>query len=513
MIRLAAVALALFGFAAGEARAADFGVIVVPGLGIPDLARLKEQGAIGLLVPSAGPETSAELARAGLLRGKVAHSLRSGLPAGSLLIRTRTGPLGSADGPAIYVGLPAGPRQPNDRRYPVVVVGRGYQGILTSESTRIPGLVSIADVAPTAVGGDEALGHATRANAAADLLSLDERIGRNNDTRRAASLLVCIMIMVIAVVFPPAAVTGVAAALLANLALGIGGVSEPWPVMICLGLSTALGGALLAFAWTDPLRLGLGLAAVLIGYLLALGLDSSAVALSPLGPTQNARFYGLSNLLETLLLVPALGAAALLAAVAGWAAFGAVAALSLVTVAGNRFGADGGGAVVLAVGFAVLGVLLAGAGKRALAIALGAALALVLGLLALDVATGVSSHVTRALEDGPGGLAGDLRDRVVLSWERATDTLSATLAIALLTLALAVLVARTLLRRGLEPGTAVPLAVAAAVATSFVVNDSPLDVILAGLAAYLAADRGMLPARWPGPFRLRWSRSPVRSPS
>jgi hypothetical protein len=513
MIRLAAVALALFAFAAGEARAAGFEVIVVPGLGLPDLARLEEHGAIGLLVPSAGPETSAELARAGLLRGQVAHSLRGSLPAGTLLIRTRTGPLGSADGPAIYVGLPAGPRQPNDRRYPVVVIGRGYRGILTSESTRIPGLVSIADIAPTAVGGDEALGHATRANAAVDLLSLDERIGRNNDTRRAASLLVCIMIMVIAVLFPPAAVTGVAAALLANLALGIGGVSEPWPVMICLGLSAALGGALLAFAWTDPLRLGLGLAAILTGYLLALGLDSPAVALSPLGPTQNARFYGLSNLLETLLLVPALGGAALLAAVGGWAAFGAVAALSLVTVAGNRFGADGGGAVVLAVGFAVLGVLLAGAGKRALAIALGAALALVLGLLALDVATGVSSHVTRALEGGPGGLVGDLRDRVVLSWERTTDTLSATLAIALLTLALAALVARTLLRRGLEPGTAVPLAVAAAVATSFVVNDSPLDVILAGLAAYLAADRGMLPARWPGPSRLRWSRSPVRSPS
>ena len=44
----------------------------------------------------------------------------------------------------------------------------------------------------------------------------------------------------------------------------------------------------------------------LAAYLLALGLDPEAVALSPFGPSQAGRFYGVSNLLATILLVPAL---------------------------------------------------------------------------------------------------------------------------------------------------------------------------------------------------------------
>ena len=42
-------------------------------------------------------------------------------------------------------------RHHNVTRYPVAIVGGGFRGILDSPSTRLPGLVSIADVAPTAV--------------------------------------------------------------------------------------------------------------------------------------------------------------------------------------------------------------------------------------------------------------------------------------------------------------------------------------------------------------------------
>ena len=51
----------------------------------------------------------------------------------------------------IYVALPPPGRHHNVTRYPVAVVGGGYRGILDSPSTRLPGLVSIADIAPTAV--------------------------------------------------------------------------------------------------------------------------------------------------------------------------------------------------------------------------------------------------------------------------------------------------------------------------------------------------------------------------
>jgi hypothetical protein len=54
------------------------------------------------------------------------------------------------------------------------------------------------------------------------------------------------------------------------------------------------------------------------------------------------------------------------------------------------------------------------------------------------------------------------------------------------------------------------LAVAAAIAVSLVVNDSPTDVLLVGLTSYVAVDVGMLLARWPATSR---SFSPfLRSP-
>ncbi len=305
---------------------------------------------------------------------------------------------------------------------------------------------------------------------------------------------------------------GFAAALLANLALGIAGVSTLWAVLLVLGLAVALGGPLLAELLRSPLALGSLLVAVLAAYLLALGIDGTTVALSPLGPSQNSRYFGLSNLLETMLLLPALAGAALLYARLGWAAFGGTALLAFVTIAGNRFGADGGGGVVLAAGFAVLAVLLAGGGRRALALAVGASLVLALGLVALDAATGGSSHVTSALEDGPLGLGGDLVERVELSWERATASVWVGLAVVALLAVFALLVAGTLRRPEPLRELAVPLAFAAAIAVSMIVNDSPTDVLLVGATGYAALAASMLATRWPGSSRsssssVLWSSS------
>lgn len=504
MSRILALVLFLLALTAGEARGAEFEVVVVPGLRLTDLPRLEERGAVGLLVPGAGPRTSSDLARAALVRGEVRNSLRGGLPSGRPLVAAQTGALGSAAGAAIYLGLPAGGEQPNDRRYPILVVGPGYRGILTSDSTRIPGVVSVADVAPTALGEKESLGHAARADSASELLELDSRIAANADWHRAAVAVAGALVLLLALASPPAALGGIAGALAANLLLGLAGLSALGAVVV-LALAVLLGAALVTFARPAPVRLGLALAAVVAAYLVVLAADGPAVALSPLGPTQNGRFYGLSNVLETLLLLPALAAAALLLARFGWPAFAGVAALAFVTVAGNRFGADGGGALVLAAGFAVLGAMLAGAGRRALAAAVAVALALVLVLVGLDAATGATSHVTRALEDGPSGLAGALRDRVALSWARATDTWYAAAGIAALVFAGLALVARTLTRHGAGRASAVPLALAAALGTSLLVNDSPVDVLLVGVPAFLAADLGMIRARWPGPpSRSRW---------
>ena len=91
-----------------------------------------------------------------------------------------------------------------------------------------------------------------------------------------------------------------------------------------------------------------------------------------------------------------------------------------------------------------------------------------------------------------------------------------TVLLAVMLLALGLLVGANARPAGSSPRTAVPLALAGALAASLVVNDSPNDVLLVGLASYLAADRGMLPARWvPGSCRSRAGapRSRARRPS
>lgn len=501
MARTAALALAFLALMAGPAQATDFDVILVPGFTVDDLEAVQDLGAIGLLNPGAGPETSGALAEAALVRGEVRNSLRGDIPSGPPLVSLSRGALGSAEGPAVYVGLPEGGRRPNDRRYPILVVGPGYNGLLTSDSTRIPGLVSVVDVAPTALGRGGALGSERAEDALGQLRELDERIDENGGLRLPATILVCALVVALALLFPAAAVPGFAAALLANLALGIADVSTLWAVLLVLGLAVALGGPLLAALLRSPLALGSLLVAVLAAYLLALGIDGTTVALSPLGPSQNSRYFGLSNLLETMLLVPALAGAALLYARLGWAAFGGTALLAFVTIAGNRFGADGGGGIVLAAGFAVLAVLLAGGGRRALALAVGVSLGLALGLVALDAATGGSSHVTSALEDGPLGLGGDLVERVELSWERTTSSWWVGLAVVALLAVFVLLVIGTLRRPEPLRELAVPLAFAAAIAVSMIVNDSPTDVLLVGATGYAALAASMLATRWPGSSR------------
>ena len=326
-------------------------VVVVPGLEAGDLAALTDRGAVGLLVPDAGPRTSGARARAALERGAVRNSVLGGLPEGEARLDVETaGTVPS--GPAIVLGLPTGGEQPNHRRYPIAVLGEGYRGVLTSDSTRIPGLVSIVDVAPTALGEDGALGSSADDDPLGTLEDLDERIEANRDAKTVVLLLSLALIVAVATFFPAGVLPTFAGVLLANLALGAIGATEAWIDALVL-VGTVAASLLLARA--GPVVHGLLMAGLLAAYLVAMAVDERWVALSPLGPTQNSRFYGLSNLLATLLLVPSLAGAVLLWRRFGLWAFAGVAALSLVMVGGSSFGADGGGAIVLLVAFLVLG--------------------------------------------------------------------------------------------------------------------------------------------------------------
>ncbi|HET8653114.1 MAG TPA: hypothetical protein VFM13_11150 [Gaiellaceae bacterium] len=476
-------------------------VVVVSGLEPGDLAALADRGAVGLLVPDSGPRTSAGRARAALERGAVRNSVLGGLPEGRPLVEVETA-ASAPEGPAIVLGLPRGGVQRNDRRYPIAVLAAGYRGLLTSDSTRIPGLVSIVDVAPTALGTDDAIGSTADDDPLGTLEDLDGRIEANRDARDVVVLLSLALIVAVAAFLPGAVLPAFAAVLLANPVLGAVGATEIWVVALVVVLAVA---ASLPLARAGPVAHGLLMAGVLAAYLVAMAIDAGWVALSPLGPTQNSRFYGLSNLLATLLLVPALAGAVLLGRRFGMWAFVGVAALSVVTVGGTAFGADVGGLIVLLAGFVVLAVLEHGFDRR-LAIG-GAAVAAV---LAVALAVGGSSHVTEALSDGPAGLAEDLGRRIQISFERATGGWTTALVVFGGIAALAALALRE--RRP------VPLALLAALGVSLVVNDSPKDVVVAGLACYLVlssapelAPRAREPAR-PAPRAPRERTAQAASP-
>src|SRR5438045_6131190 len=116
-------------------------------------------------------------------------------------------------------------------------------------------------------------------------------------------------------------------------------------------------------------------------------------------------FRSVSNLLESLLLAPALIGARLLAARFGPVAFAVVGALALATIAENQLGSDGGGAVVVGVAFALLAVQMIGARRRYTLPALGIAALVVLGLVNLDAAASGPDHLRGAVQGGFAGLA------------------------------------------------------------------------------------------------------------
>jgi len=412
------------------------------------LDRYAGTGAVGLAVPGAGPTVTRESALNTLLTGKVVSSLLGGAPNGPSLIELDDGPP-----PDTLVVLP--PRgESENTRYPIAVTP-GQRGVLTSSSTRIDGLVSLSDVAH---GRLEVV---AVQDPVATLQRLEHRIERNDRIRLPLTLLLGGLAYIAAVLAPGLAPRVVLLGLAANLWLA------GWWVVAIVALAAAV------------LPLGLACASVLLAYLLVLGLDPESVALSPFGPSQAGRFYGVSNLLETMLLVPAILGPALLGRIGV-----AVAGLSLVAVAGSRFGADGGGLLVLLAAYATLLVRTRGVrlDVRRVAALVVAGVAAAIVLVGLDAAIGGSSHVTHAVGDGPGAVLGDIADRLELSARRTFGAVGPAFAV-LASLAVLCVVATRRPRRPLTDAVLVALLV------SLVVNDTPGDVIGFGAVAAFVVRR------------------------
>ena len=380
----------------------------------------------------------------------------------------------------VFVSVPPLGAQPNDSRYDLTILGEGYEGVLVSDSTRIPGLVSLGDIRDTVEALEEGREPPIEARASddalADLARLDRRL---DDARRAqvpatVALALALIVLGAAALFTKSArlastalLFPLAAILLALIAARLDAVG---PVATTL---VVLAGVPVAYAATAFVRLSLAVPIFLAVYGLTLAISPETNALMAIGPHpwSGGRFYGITNQIETLLLAPTLAAARLLR---GWRLV-ALGLLGLVVVGASDTGADGGGVLVFTAAFAVLWLFLRGR-THALPLALAAVILIGLAFVAVDALAGGSSHVVDTVSGGPSELLDVFRARLERSVSIATSTVWQLAALVLGVGALAYFAT-------LRPRFAVVDAFLLGIALSLLVNDSPTKV--AGFGAII----------------------------
>ncbi len=477
-------------------RAPTFRVVVAEKLSPAQLRHLASLGAVGLLVPGVGPTINRRRALAGLVRGAEMNAQLGGVPAGKPLISVSrsAGPPVDVLNTIVLELPPPGRLRPNDERYPVIVIGHGFHGLLKSKTTRIDGLVSVVDVAPTALararGG---LASVASASALKTLQGLDRQIRANNRLKLPILIILACLIALCSLTQARAAMTALLASLLVSVFVGASGISsEPLIIAVFIG-ATVIGALAFARAFDTEGRLLVLIVAVLTSYLLLLIAKPAWVAVTPLGPTQNSRFWGIGNQLETLLLAPLLTGAALALRRFGILGFAGVSAFGLLLMTDNRLGSDGGGAIVLGVALSFLGARALRLGAQGFVTLLLLAAGLVLGVVSFNLQAAGPNHLRSAFTHGGSGMLAVVEHRLPLSYGPAFHDWPFALPL-LLCFAFALVAALRVVRGRLSRD--VLLALGLAIGASLLVNDSAAYVLAAGVAA-IAAVATVQPARVP----------------
>jgi hypothetical protein len=406
----------------------DTGVSVrmVRGAGTAAAMLVDERGSL-LASPCRAPDCPTVTVASANLRD--VRRLASGLRGDDLLIALERPP------PAADHGLALG------------IAGRGFDGTLTSDSTRMRGYVVSTDLAPTIL---ERLGipEPSDMNAepirtdgtvdAAYVQDLQDRLAVIGPRRapviglsvlawvaltalagaafRRDGLRVALMILAATIALVPAVLLVCAALepseLAERLIVGIG-----CPVLAALIL------------WFAPGLRGLAIAAA--ASVVAYGVDvvagSHLTELSLIGPNPagGVRFYGIGNELEAT--VSALVPIGTGAALAGWAprasaraaavAFAIAGLVAIAVFAPGRFGADVGAAIGISFGAAIAIGVCIGARRGRLVWVIAAPLVALAALIAVDLALGGNAHLTRTVlrAGGLGDLGQVFQRRVELS--------------------------------------------------------------------------------------------------
>jgi len=179
-----------------------------------------------------------------------------------------------------------------------MIVGAGYHGILTSDSTRIRGLVSLADLAPTAVALQEGRSPPIHSepdpNAVEDLGALDARLSRVHHDRGWVGRHRRAHDPGAGRLRPRAAALGGAAAVTASLLLSWAGATRFGLVIAAMAALTVV----LSVAGSLRRRIVPATVAVfLVALTIVLAIDPELNSLGVLGarPDGGGRFYGVGN--------------------------------------------------------------------------------------------------------------------------------------------------------------------------------------------------------------------------
>jgi hypothetical protein len=431
------------------------------------------------------------------------------------------------------------PPPAKNRALAIGVAGRGFDGNLTSDSTRLDGYVLSTDVAPTVLDWlglevpSQMSGQPIRSEGTIDPAAVNDlgaRLAVISERRGPViglSLLAWLLLVGAACAIGLRGREGNVAARPAVRLLGLSVVYLPLVLLVAAALEPGQAveqglamvgapvlGALTLAALGGFRALAVASALTVLAYAVDVVAGSPLTALSLLGPNPGlgVRFYGIGNELEALLVV--LTVAGTGAGLSGFAArlsprgcavaFLAIGLAAAFVFAAGRFGADVGAAIVFPVGAATAAAAIAARRRRTALLVVALPFA-VLALLALgDLLSGANAHLTRSVLDagGLGGLGDVAQRRLQLSahsFARPVVFVFLPLIAALVALAV---VRRDRLRAWLEGRPALRagfLGAAAATVVGTLANDSGALLLEIG-AAYLLVFTGFAWAESrPGP--------------
>jgi hypothetical protein len=336
----------------------------------------------------------------------------------------------------------ARPTGRTDEPLPIGIAGPGFDGDLTSDSTRTDGYVLATDIAPTVLERfgiavpDQMSGQPITTEGAVDpaaIVARGERMDVVSPRRGPVigfSLLAWLLALVLVAVVSRGTAARACVRLMAlsvvylPLLLLLGAALEPaeTPEMLLVMLAAPVLAALTLAALRDYRALAVAAGVTVLAYAIDMVAGSPLTSLSLLGPNPGlgVRFYGIGNELEALLAVLVVGGVG--AGLSGFApraspragagAFLGLGLLATLIFAAGRFGADVGAAIVFPVGAAVAAVAIAGGRRRAVLLVIAIPFAMVALLALIDLLSGANAHLTRSVLDA-GGLnsLGDVAQR------------------------------------------------------------------------------------------------------